>query len=93
MRKRIALGRVGPALDSSDIVPFDAPDSPSQLATHVDLSDADVAEFINAWQADFGEVLSPEEARSEALRLLHFFGTLEEALRPEADSPGETTQP
>lgn len=93
MRKRIDPGRVGPALDPSDIVPFDAPDTPLQLAPHVDLTDADIGEFIRAWQADFDEVLSLEQARSEALRLLHFFGTLEEALRLEDDLPGETTQP
>lgn len=93
MRRRLDPGRLGPALHASDIVPFDAPDTPSQLTPHVDLSDTDITEFITAWRADFGDVLSLEEARSEALRLLHFFGTLEEALRLEDDPPGETTQP
>jgi hypothetical protein len=39
----------------------------------VNLSDQSIQDFIEAWKQDFGEVLSPETARSEATRLLEFF--------------------
>lgn len=44
------------------------------------LSDQEVQEFIEAWRADFGEVLSPEAAHSEALRLIDFFAWMAEQL-------------
>jgi hypothetical protein len=44
------------------------------------LSDEQIGEFIEAWKADFGETLSIEEARAEALRLLDFFGQFAEGL-------------
>ena len=44
------------------------------------LSDEHIKDFIEAWQADFGEMLSVEAARSEALRLLDFFAWMVEEL-------------
>lgn len=84
---------VGPVLDASDIVPFDTTDTTPQIVPHVELTAADVDELIQAWQIDFDERLTVEEARSEALRLLHFFGTLEDVLRLEGEHPGEVHQP
>jgi hypothetical protein len=45
------------------------------------LSDKQVQAFIECWKKDFGEVLPPEQARVEALRLLEFFAALAEMLR------------
>ena len=42
--------------------------------------DEQIRAFIDAWQADFGETLSVEAARSEALRLLDFFAWMVEEL-------------
>ena len=44
------------------------------------LSDEQIRDFIEAWHADFGETLSVEAARSEALRLLDFFAWMVEEL-------------
>jgi hypothetical protein len=44
------------------------------------LSDEQIKDFIEAWHADFGETLSVETARSEALRLLDFFAWMVEEL-------------
>ncbi len=44
------------------------------------LSDQQVQSFIECWQKDFGEVLTPEEARAEAMRLLDFFVIFAEGL-------------
>ena len=46
------------------------------------LSDQQVQSFIECWQKDFGEVLTPEEARAEAMRLLDFFVIFAEGLTP-----------
>ena len=45
------------------------------------LSDKQIRDFIRCWKQDFGEVLSPERARTEAMRLLDFFAALAEMLR------------
>lgn len=45
------------------------------------LSDQQIRDFIRRWQQDFGETLSPERARAEAVRLLDFFAALAQALR------------
>ena len=45
----------------------------------MELTDQDVQNFRESWKQDFGEDLSPDRARSEALRLLDFFATLEVA--------------
>ncbi len=47
----------------------------------MELTDEEVQLFIDGWRKDFGETLSPETARAEAMRLLFFFfSTLEELL-------------
>ena len=43
----------------------------------MDLTETDIKEFIEAWKEDFGETLSPEEARAGIERLLAFFLALE----------------
>lgn len=47
----------------------------------MELKDEEAKEFRESWKQDFGEDLSPDRARSEALRLLDFFATLDEAHR------------
>lgn len=54
----------------------------------IELSHEDIQTFVEAWKEDFGEVLTPECAESEILRLLHFFGTLEGILE-EGTGPEE----
>lgn len=44
-------------------------------------SDEQVQSFIECWKKDFGEVLTPEQARAEAMRLLDFFAALAQMLR------------
>lgn len=44
------------------------------------LSDQDIQDFIEAWRADFGETLSAETARTEALGLIDFFAWMTEEL-------------
>jgi len=44
------------------------------------LSDDDIQEFVVAWQQDFGELLLPETARSEATCLIDFFAWMTEEL-------------
>ena len=39
----------------------------------MNLTDKQIQDFIDAWHADFGETLSPEQAGAEAHRLLDFF--------------------
>lgn len=51
------------------------------------LSEEQVQSFIECWKKDFGEVLTPEEARAEAMRLLDFFAALAEMLRHPRQSP------
>ena len=51
------------------------------------LSEEQVQSFIECWEKDFGEVLTPEEARAEAMRLLDFFAALAEMLRHPRQSP------
>lgn len=43
------------------------------------LNQEGIQRFIDAWEKDFGERLSPDEARSELARLLDFFYVLAEA--------------
>ena len=45
------------------------------------LSDEQLHSFIECWKKDFGKVLTPDEARVEAMRLLEFFAALAEMLR------------
>jgi hypothetical protein len=47
----------------------------------MELTDADIQDFIECWKADGGGILTPEQARAEALRLLTFFATLEGVLQ------------
>lgn len=59
-------------------------------------TDAEVNGLIDAWEADFGQRLSPDEARSQLSRLMHFFSTIarEFYTRPNAESrdvPGHGT--
>ena len=42
------------------------------------LSDEQIRDFATCWKRDFGEDLSPDRAREEAMRLLDFFVTLAE---------------
>lgn len=44
------------------------------------LSDQQIQSFIECWKTDFGEVLTAEEARAEAMRLLDFFVIFAEGL-------------
>lgn len=45
----------------------------------VDLTDEEIQRFMKAWEEDFGERLSPEEARSELSRLLNFLYAIADA--------------
>ena len=58
-----------------------------RYAQHMTLSDQQVQNFIECWQKDFAEVLTPDEARAEAMRLLDFFAALAEMLRHPRQSP------
>ena len=51
------------------------------------LSNEQIQAFIECWRKDFGEVLTPEQARVEALRLLEFFAVLAEMLRRDLPPP------
>ncbi len=44
----------------------------------MNLTDQQIQRLIDAWQKDFGETLSFEEAEKEAKRLVAFFMTLAE---------------
>lgn len=44
------------------------------------LSEEQVQSFIECWEKDFGEVLAPEEARSEATRVVEFLEQFAEGL-------------
>ena len=44
------------------------------------LSHKHIQSFIESWKQDFGEILAPEAARSEATRLLDFFEKFAEGL-------------
>lgn len=59
----------------------------ARYAQRMKLSDEQVQSFIECWKKDFGEVLTPEEARAEAMRLLDFFAALAEMLRHPRQSP------
>jgi hypothetical protein len=56
------------------------------------LSEEQIERFIECWRQDFGEVLTPERARSEAMRLLDFFAALAEMLRRPRRIPKEDPQ-
>jgi hypothetical protein len=65
----------------------------SSYAQLMKLSDEQIKGFIEAWHADFGETLSVETARSEALRLLDFFAALADILRrPQQEPKKESKQ-
>lgn len=49
-------------------------------ALQMQLSDEQINTFIEAWKMDFGEILTFEDARAEASRLLEFFGQFSEGL-------------
>ena len=44
------------------------------------LSNEQILSFIECWKKDFGEVLTPDQARVEAMRLLDFFEQFAEGL-------------
>lgn len=44
------------------------------------LRNVQILSFIECWKKDFGEILTPEEARVEATRLLDFFQKFAEGL-------------
>jgi hypothetical protein len=44
------------------------------------LSDEHIQSFIRCWTKAFGEVLTPDQARVEATRLVDFFGQFAEGL-------------
>ena len=44
------------------------------------LSDEQIQSFIECWKKDFNEVLTLDQARAEAMRLLDFFGQFAEGL-------------
>lgn len=52
----------------------------ARYAQQMTLSDQQVQDFIECWRKDFREVLTPAEARAEAMRLLDFFETFAEGL-------------
>lgn len=63
-------------------------------AQPMQLSNEQIQSFIECWQKDFGETLTPEQARVEALRLLEFFAVLADILRSDRPSrvdPAEAT--
>lgn len=49
----------------------------------MELSDEDIRAFADIWQSTFGETLTPDQARTEARRLLDFYAALAEALPDE----------
>ena len=51
------------------------------------LSDADVQEFIVAYEADFGELVSPSEAREMATRVMAVFQLLATDPHSNTDAP------
>ena len=56
------------------------------------LSDEQVRSFIECWKKDFGEVLTPDQARVEAMRLLDFFAALAEMLRRPQRKPSPSQE-
>ena len=56
------------------------------------LSDEQIQSFIECWKKDFGEVLTPDQARVEAVRLLDFFAALDEMLRHPRQSPAPSEE-
>ena len=56
------------------------------------LSDEQIESFIECWKKDFGEVLTPDQARVEAVRLLDFFAALAEMLRHPRQSPAPSEE-
>lgn len=42
----------------------------------MNFTDDDIERFRQAWKADFDELLTPEGARAQLIRLMHFFGTM-----------------
>ena len=48
------------------------------------LNDDEILSFVQAWKADFGEVLPMEKARDELNRLLLFFSTIERLYHPQS---------
>ena len=60
--------------------------SPPTILSAMTLSDPDLQEYMQIWQEEFGESISPEAARHSAAMLMELFALLVEPL-PEA-SPG-----
>ena len=57
------------------------------------LSDKQMQSFIECWKKDFGEILTPEQARVEATRLLEFFAALADMLRSRPESSTKNEEP
>jgi hypothetical protein len=63
----------------------------------MNLNDDDIREFCNAWREEFGEPLSPDEARHRASLLLDLYVTLARPLPesehkpPKAETPNHLT--
>ncbi len=60
------------------------------------LSDEQIQSFIKCWTKDFGEFLTPEQARVEATRLVDFFEHFAEGLtriRWRARTDADTSPP
>lgn len=53
--------------------------------------DADIEEFVALWKEEFGETISPEEARHRALQVMELYVLL--ATTPRVQSPHEKFTP
>jgi hypothetical protein len=54
----------------------------------VKLTDEDIREFTELWSREFGETLTPDQARHEASLLLELYWLLVQPL-PRAEAPNE----
>ncbi|MBX4189336.1 hypothetical protein KW785_01920 [Candidatus Parcubacteria bacterium] len=52
------------------------------MLSPMELSPEDIAAFIDMWLAEFGERLSEDQARAEAMRLVNFGLELEKPREP-----------
>jgi hypothetical protein len=55
------------------------------------LSDHDIREFQVIWQQEFGETLSPDQARREALLLLELYGCIADTLCKPPPEPDQNS--
>ena len=55
------------------------------------LSDDDIQAFADIWKLQFGEELTPEQARIEAQRLVDFYAALAEPLPGEEEPDDDVT--